>query len=172
MKIEVKKSWLSALILLALAAALGILLLCFRLRRRLRDQELIPLALLFSLALPFLLPHVHERYFFLVCVLSVAAACIDVRRLPLAALVQLAVLGGYYASLMGRTVFPMPLGTLMILAAIFLLLNEYLPWDLSHLLPRQNRTRRPSAAAAVSNRESGGPESTAGKKSKKSEKSS
>ena len=159
-------------ILLALAAALGILLLCFRLRRRLRDQELIPLALLFSLALPFLLPHVHERYFFLVCVLSVAAACIDVRRLPLAALVQLAVLGGYYASLMGRTVFPMPLGTLMILAAIFLLLNEYLPWDLSHLLPRQNRTRRPSAAAAVSNRESGGPESTAGKKSKKSEKSS
>lgn len=150
-------------ILLALAAAAGILLLCFRLRRRLRDQELIPLALLFSLTFPFLLPHVHERYFFLACALAVVSACLEIRRLPLAALIQLAVLGGYYASLMGRTIFPMPLGTLMILISLFLLLSEYLPWDPASLLQRAGRSRRAVSAGAGT---------AVRKKSKKSEKNS
>lgn len=114
---------------LALTAAFGMLLLCFRLRRRLRDQELILLALMFSLTLPFLLPHTHERYFFLAAALSVTIACIDLRRLPTAALCQLAVVDGYHASLMGKTVFPLWLGALMVLLSVLLLAEDYLPWD-------------------------------------------
>lgn len=118
-------------IVLALTAAFGMLLLCFRLRRRLRDQELILLALLFALTLPFLLPHTRERYFFLAAALSVTIACVDLRRLPTAALCQLAVVGGYYASLMGKPVFPMWLGALMVLLSVVLLTEDYLPWDFS-----------------------------------------
>lgn len=141
-------------IALALSAALAILLLCFRLRRRLRDQELILLALMFAMALPFLLPHTHERYFFLAAALSVVTACADLRRLPTAALCQLAVVGGYHASLMGKPVFPMWLGALMILLAIFLLAEDYLPWDLggriAGLFRGARRRERPASEGAPS----------------------
>lgn len=115
----------------ALIAAAGILLLCFRYRSRLRDQALLPLGLLFSLVFPFLLPHVHERYFFLAAVLSVVLAFYDVRWLPVAALIQLAALDGCYATLMGKAAFPLALGTLMILISILWVLRDYVPVDLA-----------------------------------------
>ena len=114
----------------ALIAAAGILLLCFRYRSQLRDHALLPLGLLFSLVFPFLLPHVHERYFFLAGVLSVILAFYDVRWLPVASLIQLASLNGCYATLMGKAAFPLPLGTLMMLVSILWLLKDYLPVDL------------------------------------------
>jgi Gpi18-like mannosyltransferase len=129
-------------VLLALLATAALFLFCLRMGRHLRDQELIPMALLFSMVLPFLLPHMSERSFFLACVLSVPAVCIDLQRLPIAALLQLAVLGSYYASLMGTALFPMPLAALLVLASLLLLAQEYLPQGSLRALPQRIQNLR------------------------------
>lgn len=48
-----------------------------------------------AVGIPYLLPYMHERYFFLADVLTLAWACADRRRLPLAAVVQLGSLASY-----------------------------------------------------------------------------
>lgn len=60
----------------------------------------------------------HDRYFFLADVLTLILSCIDRRRIPQAALVQIASLGAYYAYLKLKYAFPMALGALLMLAAL------------------------------------------------------
>lgn len=55
-----------------------------------------------SLGIPFFLPYMHERYFFLGEVLLAAWACASPRHVPAAASAELASLGGYHAYLMKR----------------------------------------------------------------------
>ena len=55
-----------------------------------------------SLGIPFLLPYMHERYFFLGGVLLICCAAALPRLSPAAAGAELASLGGYHAYLMGR----------------------------------------------------------------------
>lgn len=59
----------------------------------LRDTDYVALSLLISLGIFFFLPRMHERYIYLPCVLSWAAACKDGRYIPCAALLGLAAFG-------------------------------------------------------------------------------
>ena len=89
----------------ALAAAVLAALLVFR--RQADDRALLAAAVVLAIGVPFLLPHMHERYFFLADVMAVTVACFGgARRVYLPALIQLASLGGYHAYLMKRYLLP------------------------------------------------------------------
>ena len=75
-------------------------------------------AVVFAVGVPLLLPHMHERYFFLADTLTLCWTCTRRRYLPLAVLTQIASLGGYHAYLVLRYAFPMGLGALMLLAVL------------------------------------------------------
>ena len=74
-----------------IAAAVLVLMLLwlgFRLGDRLDGWTCMAVAVVLAVGVPFLLPHMHERYFFLADVLTLCWACSDIRRLPAAALVE------------------------------------------------------------------------------------
>lgn len=96
-------------ILAAFLLVLALLALLFPLRRRLSDQALLAAALAMAVGVPFFLPYMHERYFFLADMISLIWACTLPRRIPQAAAVQAASLGGYHAYLRGRYALPLSL---------------------------------------------------------------
>ncbi|GAB1639934.1 hypothetical protein [Krasilnikovia sp. MM14-A1259] len=89
-------------------------------REVLNPARLVLVATTFAIAVPFLLPGMHERYFFLADVLSVAAAFLRARRLwYLPLLVQYASLASYAPYLFGHEGEPQsPLPALAMLAAL------------------------------------------------------
>ena len=82
-------------ILIAFALALAVIAALWLLRRRADDRVLLTAAVLLAVGVPFFLPHMHERYFFLADVLSLAWACAAPRFSPAALLVQLSSFGAY-----------------------------------------------------------------------------
>jgi hypothetical protein len=76
--------------------------LLFALRKRLGNSALLLAAFIFALAVPLLLPHMHERYFFIADVLSLAVAFILPKAAPVPALCSFASLLGYHAYLKNR----------------------------------------------------------------------
>lgn len=121
-------------ILAAFALVLVVLVLAFCFRDRLNDSILLLCGVVFTVGIPFLLPYMHDRYYFLADVLTVAWACIAPRTLPAAAAVQLASFSAYLTYLrmkytlvisLGGHLFTMLLESLLILAvlaaALFLL---------------------------------------------------
>ena len=74
---------------IAAAAVVVIVLLIagVRLGRRLDRRALLAMAVVLAAAIPWLLPHMHERYFFLADVLSVCLACVCLRAIPAAVLI-------------------------------------------------------------------------------------
>ncbi len=75
-------------IVLAAILVLAMLWLGFRLKDRMDRQTIFAIAIVLAIGVPFLLPHMHERYFFLADVLTLCAACANVRHAPAAVLVQ------------------------------------------------------------------------------------
>ena len=98
--------------------AAGVLLALFLNRRRVPQQALLAGGAVLAIGIPFLLPHMHDRYFFLADVLTLLWACTDRRRVFLAALVQTASLGAYYTYLKLERAFPMSVGALLMLSAL------------------------------------------------------
>lgn len=86
-------------IVAAFALVLGLLAVLFLFRARVDDRALMTAAVILAVGVPFLLPSMHDRYFFLADVLTVAYACISFRRAHMAALVQVGSLGAYYTYL-------------------------------------------------------------------------
>ena len=128
---------------LGIAAAFAFLLLlyvfCFLHRSHLDEKALLTCALLVCVAVPFLLPHMHDRYFFLADVLSVAFAFVFVRLVHVPVLVSFASLLGYHAYLRMRYLLPMRYGA----AALIIVLLTLIP-TLVVLLTSgaKNRVRR------------------------------
>lgn len=135
----------------ALASALGIiaafvymlslLVICFVKRGALGDRAVLAAALLFAIGIPFLLPHMHERYFFAADILSLITAFAAVEYFPIAALVQFASLLGYHAYLKMRYLLLMSRGAValigaLILAAMFL----YFSFEKNISQKRENST--------------------------------
>ena len=89
--------------------------------RRLSDRAVLFAALLLSLGIPFLLPHMHDRYFFLADVLSLALAFSFPSYAPVPLLIQFASLLGYHAYLKMRFFLPMWYGAYALIAALLLL---------------------------------------------------
>lgn len=103
-----------AAIALAFLLTLAVLLLLFRNRRRTGKADLVLAGAALTLGIPFLLPYMHERYFFLGVVLLTVLACVPPHgRLPVIG-AELASLGGYHAYLLKRYVMPFRLfGTVL-----------------------------------------------------------
>ncbi len=125
-------------IVAAFALVLALLALLYPHSKGLRGRVILQVAAVMALGVPLLLPHMHERYFFLADCLVLIVALLRPRQLWAAPLlVQVASLGGYHAYLRLEYAFPMGLGALMNLAALLLLLR-----DLHAALYPAGRSRR------------------------------
>ena len=119
-------------ILAAFALVAALLILAFLFRDRLDDGALLLCGAVLTLGVPFFLPYMHDRYYFLADVLTLAWACIRPSGLPPAVLVQLASLSAYLTYLrmkytliltLGGRMFTMLLESLMVLAALILAIS-------------------------------------------------
>ena len=108
----------------AMALAMGacVLLVGAGMRRagRMDGDAYVHLALLLALVIVFLLPRMHERYFYLAGALGVALACRVPRLVPAAVLIELASLSTYWA-----LSIPLAAASGMMLAAVVLTLVSF-----------------------------------------------
>lgn len=109
------------------ALVLVLLALGFLLRGRLDNRLAMSMAVVLCLGVPFLLPYMHERYFFLADVFTLCWACANGCRLPAAVLAEASSLASYILYLrlkfnftltMGGKFYVMPLETAAMLAAL------------------------------------------------------
>lgn len=122
----------------AFALVLLLLGVLFFRRRCAQPQLFLNAAAVLAIGVPFLLPYMHERYFFSADVLTLIWACTDRRRIPIAALVCLSSLSSYSTYLNLRYTFPIRLGGqyfVMGLEALFML--GALVWSMALLLRRE-----------------------------------
>ena len=118
----------------------ALLLLCLIKRDRLTSRGLLAVALLLVVGIPLLLPHMHDRYFFLADILSVVFAFACWQCFAVAPLTQFASLLGYHAYLKMRYLLYMNHGS-RALIAVLLLTFSFLLWDLSRSALPQNHKK-------------------------------
>lgn len=114
---------------LGIVAAFVIVVIVYVLELTLKprsNRSLLGVALVFSIAIPFLLPHMHERYFFMADTLALTVALISPGYFVLPLLSQFASLLGYHAYLRGYYLYPMSYGGLALLVASLLSFIFYL----------------------------------------------
>ena len=80
--------------------------------KSLNNKTLFGAALLFCLGVPFLLPHMHDRYFFVADILTVVLAVSSPVFTPAALCVNFGSLLGYHAYLKMRYLLPMRYGSI------------------------------------------------------------
>ena len=108
---EVNDALLSTLgIAAAGALVLALLALGFLLRDRLDRELAMTIAVVLCIGVPFLLPRMHERYFFLADIFTLCWACSSLRRVPAAALAELSSLICYIVYLRLKYLFTLRLG--------------------------------------------------------------
>lgn len=112
----------SAPVLLAVICVLLMVYLFLRKYHRMDSDTMVELSLIFSLAIPWLLPKMHERYFFLAETLSIVYAAIYPRKSPVAVILLLGGFLIYCPYLFGE----MPILSLRMVAVIYGLLTLYL----------------------------------------------
>lgn len=102
---------------LALGACAAVVVYGVRRAEQMSAGDTVRLALLLVLLVVFLLPRMHERYFYLATPLSLALACRRGGKLiPAAAMIELATLSAYWE------IWPLPFASLLMLGAIVLVL--------------------------------------------------
>lgn len=102
----------------AFVLVLGVLGWLLLRRRGLSRRAVFLAGVVFAIGIPLLLPHMHDRYFFLADVLTLTWACTDRRGVLPAVFTQIASLGAYHAYLLLRYAFPMGLGSILLLCAL------------------------------------------------------
>lgn len=112
--------WAKPAIAGAFAFMLIILLFALLKREKLSDRIILGLTLLLVIGIPFLLPHMHDRYFYMADVLSVVAAFTAVAFFPLPCFVQFASYLSYYAYLNMRYMMHPRVGGECMLAALII----------------------------------------------------
>ena len=105
-------------IFLALLLCVGLYAWALIRRKDLNDRALLGFTLLFCLGVPFLLPHMHDRYFFMADVLTFALAVIVPLLIPVPCLVSYGSFLGYYAYLTMHFLRPMRHGAIAMLVAL------------------------------------------------------
>ena len=101
-----------------------VLLICYVNRSRLSCRAMLAAAVLLAVGIPFLLPHMHDRYFFAGDILTVVLAFACWKYSPVAPLCQFASLLGYHAYLKMRYLLPMSYGSWALI--LVLILSGYL----------------------------------------------
>ena len=107
-------------IVAAFVLVLNLLALTWARRDRLNDQTVLALALLFAIGIPFLLPHMHDRYFYAADILTLVLAFVEPMLSPAALFTQFASLLGYHAYLKMRYLLPMRYGTAALILSLAL----------------------------------------------------
>jgi len=94
-------------------------------RKELTNTGILAAAVLFSTGIPFLLPHMHDRYFFAADIFSLIFAVISPVYAVCAAAVQFASLLGYHAYLKMRYLMPMRYGAYALIFVLAFFLVKY-----------------------------------------------
>lgn len=120
---------------LGIAAAVVLVLvllgLLFRRRKRLTPELLLTAVAVLAIGVPFLLPHMHDRYFMLAGVITLVWACTNWRRFPIALLAELSSLSCYGIYLRMRYTFSIYWnGQYYVTAVEALLMLAALVWSL------------------------------------------
>ena len=84
------------------------------------NRVLLGVAVLFALGVPYLLPHMHDRYFFIADILTFALAVVSPKMSLVPACVSFGSLLGYHAYLKMRYLMPMRYGAIAMLIALVL----------------------------------------------------
>ena len=103
----------------------AVLAAAFILRKKQDNRAVLAAAVLFAIGIPFLLPHMHDRYFFAADVLTVVLAFSAPECFTAAIMVQFASLLGYHAYLKMRYLLPMNCGSVALSAAILLTFSYF-----------------------------------------------
>ncbi len=104
-------------IVLAFLYMLNLLAVAWVYRRKLNEKAILAVSLLFAIGIPFLLPHMHERYFYGADILSLVLAFSFPSYSAAAVLVQFASLLGYHAYLKMRYLLLMNHGAAALIVA-------------------------------------------------------
>ena len=115
--------WSNLGVILAFSFMLAVLLWLFIKRKELTREIILAAAVLLSLGIPFILPHMHDRYFFVADVLSLAFAMVFPKLFPVPILVQFGSLLGYHAYLKLRYLMPMRNGAVAMMMALVILIT-------------------------------------------------
>ena len=117
----------AALSAVAVAAAFLFVLLIFlwawKRRSSLNDEALLGIALLFAVGIPFLLPHMHDRYFFMADVLTLLPAVLYAQYAPMTALTSFASFLCYYAYLSRHYLLTLNYGAAALVGVLLILLS-------------------------------------------------
>ena len=114
------ESWSTLLIAAAFALVLASYAVAAVKRRELDDTVLLGFALLLAMGIPYLLPHMHDRYFFISGVLALVLAFRDRRFFPIPLLAELASLHCYYAYFVRYYLVHPRIGGIFMLIALLL----------------------------------------------------
>jgi len=104
----------------ALIFVLAILAWAWFSRDRLGNDALLGIVVLFVVGIPFLLPHMHDRYFFMADVLTLLPAILYVSYIPAAVFTSFASFLCYYLYLKGKLILPLRYGSFAIIAVLLL----------------------------------------------------
>ena len=107
-------------IISAFVFMLLILFVCYVNRSRLSSRAMLAAAVLLAVGIPFLLPHMHDRYFFAGDILTVVLAFACWKYAAVAPLCQFASLLGYHAYLKMRYLLPMSYGSWALILVLIL----------------------------------------------------
>lgn len=123
---------------------LAVLGLCLAKRRRLNDNALLAAAVLLTVGIPFLLPHMHDRYFYAADMLTLVLAFALPKYFPAALLTEFASLLGYHAYLKMKFLLPMRYGSaaliVVLLMAIILLADSLCGKNSVQKRPKREKT--------------------------------
>ena len=114
------ESWSTLLIAAAFALVLASYAVAAVKRRELDDTVILGFALLLAMGIPYLLPHMHDRYFFISGVLALVLAFRDRRFFPIPLLAELASLHCYYAYFVRYYLVHPRIGGIFMLIALLL----------------------------------------------------
>ena len=123
-------------VLIAMSLSLGLLLLALWHGDRLDDRGLLLLGLVFSLMIPWLLPRMHERYFYFAELLSLVYGAMYPRKIAVPAILMTGGFLVYSQYLFGGA----PILSLRLVAAIYGVLLLYLLWQLMMRLKTKTKT--------------------------------
>ena len=109
----------SAVGILAAALVLALLaMVVWYFRENVNDRVLLLCAVLMSIAVPFFLPHMHDRYFFCADMMTLVLACTELWLAPIALGCEYASLLGYHAYLKMRYLHTMDHGAAALIASL------------------------------------------------------
>ncbi len=114
------ESWSTLLIAAAFDLVLASYAVAAVKRRELDDTVFLGFALLLAMGIPYLLPHMHDRYFFISGVLALVLAFRDRRFFPIPLLAELASLHCYYAYFVRYYLVHPRIGGIFMLIALLL----------------------------------------------------